>query len=89
MPFKQLSLRVILEQFCVDQVSIITVKMYLHSFFIKWVAFFVTNRGKSTLSMPRSIKLYVRIGSGRLNGGLKEKGREIKGTSYTPENTIT
>ena len=36
-----------------------------------WRAFFVTKRGNSMASMPRSIRLYVFIGSGALNGGLQ------------------
>lgn len=44
---------------------------YLHSFFIKLAAFLVIFFGNSIMSIPLSIMLYVFIGSGPENGGLK------------------
>ena len=47
--------------------------MYLQSFLISAMAFLDIIRGNSIASIPFKMILYVFIGSGPVNGGLKEK----------------
>ena len=53
------------------------IKMYLHNFLIKTVAFRVIVRGNSMASIPFRMILYVFIGSAPVNGGVPVRSSNI------------